>query len=306
MLEKEYRHFVTERHAIWERRRRGDAAPWTSDPVLQNSKFCNMFRVLDHGSQFLLREMLPPAYSSDNELLGEEVLFSAFMYRYTNRPDAFEAYIEAHGGSPTLDELDSGELGRFMRDYSANGGPIFGGAYTVFSGTENAGVSRLDWVLGLLQRAFGADSDERVWPAFSAATTNRARLEALKKLPRVADFMGQQILTDYNYVLGDSLDENTFVVPGPGSARGIKRMDPTVKPKAMADFIWDLRAEVISWPDTPRLDGHTLSLMDVQNTLCEFDKYMRYTEKPSRMKYRPAHPEPSTVPLVLPPAWGLL
>lgn len=60
----EYLEFVHERHNVWERRRAGDPQPWTSDPVLAGNKFTNVFRVLDYGSQFLLKELLDPSLPS--------------------------------------------------------------------------------------------------------------------------------------------------------------------------------------------------------------------------------------------------
>ena len=48
-----YQHMVRERHQIWLARQNGATYPWTSDPVLANRKFTNMFRVLDPGSQFV-------------------------------------------------------------------------------------------------------------------------------------------------------------------------------------------------------------------------------------------------------------
>jgi hypothetical protein len=45
------------------------------------------------------------------------------------------------------------------------------------------------------------------------------------------------------------------------------------------------------------------SWMDVQNTLCEFSKWVRFSEKPLPGKpYRPAHPGPQPAPL-LPQHW---
>ena len=45
------------------------------------------------------------------------------------------------------------------------------------------------------------------------------------------------------------------------------------------------------------------SLMDVQNCLCEFSKYVRFLEKPKPANpYVPAHPGPQPAPL-LPGHW---
>jgi hypothetical protein len=48
-----YRVMVVERHKIYLARQNNEPQPWTTDPVLRNRKFTNMFRVLDPGSQFV-------------------------------------------------------------------------------------------------------------------------------------------------------------------------------------------------------------------------------------------------------------
>jgi hypothetical protein len=44
--------FAAERHAIYERRLRGEPPPWTSDQALRKYKFTNIFRVADGVSAF--------------------------------------------------------------------------------------------------------------------------------------------------------------------------------------------------------------------------------------------------------------
>jgi hypothetical protein len=36
-------YFIAERHAIWERRNSGQAAPWTTDPLLRDFYFTNVY-----------------------------------------------------------------------------------------------------------------------------------------------------------------------------------------------------------------------------------------------------------------------
>jgi hypothetical protein len=53
---------------------------------------------------------------------------------------------------------------------------------------------------------------------------------------------------------------------------------------------------------TVNLRGRSLTLMDVQNTLCEFGKYVKETKNPrKKTTYRPSHPGVQPVPIV--PAW---
>src|SRR5690349_21447205 len=101
-----YLDFVAERHRVWERRQKEfSTAPvvWTDDPVLAAFKFTNVFRVLDAGSQFLLKMLNEPISFS-------EKVFRAFLYRYTNRPEPYVAFHMAFGRYPLRSDAENGDL----------------------------------------------------------------------------------------------------------------------------------------------------------------------------------------------------
>lgn len=287
-----YLDFVVERHRVWEQRQAGAPQPWTTDRVLRTRKFTNVFRILDVGSQFLMTMM------KDAE--PEDQLVLAFGYRYTNRPEPWQAFYEDMGRWPTRADLSS-LLPQFWRDYHAQGNPLFGTAYRMFVGQENKGMQRTEWLFQHLDRAVGYQPGNIV-DAFLEAESPRERHAVLLLVPRCANFMAMQVLTDWNY-LNDLTGENRFVVGGPGSTLGAKEIDPTRK---TLDMIQWARAEVLDREDCPRLEGRLPSYMDIQNTLCEFSKYVRYLRigvPPEATDYRPAHPGPQPEPW-LPPNWN--
>lgn len=294
-----YLGFVSERHRIWERRQAGEPAPWTDDPVLAGRKFCNMFRVLDYGSQYLARELL-----SDIDLPSEEVLFRAFLYRMTNRPDPVEFFREEVGRAPLVEDLESGLLLNVWEDFAEGGGAFFGAAYRIHVGMENPGVVKYRWVVGLMADHFGPAAPNWLWPRFAKAETQEDRFAVLRSVPRIGDFLAMQMLTDYGYHPAGGDRENEFIIPGPGALRGIRRitdMDP-VKVIRLARLETSLGETAAVLP-LPQGGARALSLMDIQNTMCEYDKYERYLGKEVRARdYRPAHPGPQPKPY-LPPHW---
>lgn len=295
-----YLRFVKDRHRIWEQRQAGSPGPWSEDPILQQKKFTNVFRILDHGSQFLVREML-----WDNRAIPEEeILMRAFLYRYINRPEPFEFFLEEHGRYPLIEDL-RGELQASWKRY---GGPFFGNAYTMFCGAENAGMTRIDWAMGLVAACFLPESSGNIAPGFFSARTQADRWLALQMAPRCANFMAMQILTDWGYSMYGEDKENEFVSAGPGALRGIAALGPG--DMHATEAIFSARELVIADAEAPRLPipilchpGRLPSIMDIQNTFCEFGKYMRYlTQGPGTRRYKPAHPEPQTRPF-LPQHW---
>lgn len=296
-----YLRFVSERHRAWERRRNGEPAPWSDDPIIQEHKFTNVFRVLDYGSQFLLKQLL---YGPDAGVSYADLLMRCFLYRYTNRPEPWEWFYRCHGRYPGTGDLgEHGLLSVTWQRYKRMSNPVFGNAYKMFCGKENAGTDRLTWVLAMVDTYFSEDSPESIVTPFAEALSQQDRFAVLSSVPRCADFMSMQILTDAGYAgLTPGCTENDFIVPGPGARRGAKHIAPGENP-----------LDVIAWAQgavdpsvvIPLPDGgvRSPSLMDLQNTLCEFGKYMRYYESgSSRGVYKPAHPGPQTK-IALPEHW---
>lgn len=289
----DYLGFVSGRHDIWVQRRRG--TDWTTpDPILQTKKFCNVFRVLDYGSQFLLDELL----SGGHHPVDPTALMRCFLYRYTNRPEPWVWYKEKVGRYPTWEDMKDGTLLRLWQEYDRGGGVFFSSAYTMFSGGENPGVRRFEWAIGLAGQVPSSG------PFYSDSGVQR-RVEILMELPRTGFFMAQQVVTDIGYI-DPEYDENQWVAPGPGSTRGAAHIAPKADFHELVELCQDAIRAVEPQVHIELPEGRGVrypSLMDVQNTLCEFDKYVRWRAKPIPAKpYQPKHP--GTVPEpVLPLHW---
>lgn len=275
MMLETYVQFVEERHRIWEARQLGLPAPWTTDPTLATRKFTNMFRLLDPGSQYVLQHLQHP----DPAVTA----WRLWLYRNTNSVTAWEYAREQLGHTP----LPTDDLAAVWGAYRAAGSKVFSMAYIIpasgmVKGSDkmaNILASPMDWV-----------------PAFLAAPTPLTKLDVLRSLPRMGDFLAQQVLTDWGYLYGPD-HENELVVPGPGSRRGAALVYPELSP---VEAFHVAQQVLLQRPGCPRLPtGRTPSLMDVQNTFCEFSKYVR---GPRATTYRPAHPGPQPEPL-LPAHW---
>jgi len=289
-----YLDFVVERHRIWEMRQLGIPAPWTQDPILQTNKFCNVFRLLDHGSQFVARDLL-----GDPELPGEEVLLRAYLYRMTNIPDAFETFRIEHGHYPFTEDVHAGRWLATLQGIRERRGRIFGSAYRIQLGKENAGIEKHVWIDQTARDYFGEKAPYRLWPIFSETETLEGRVAVLSTLPRIANFLAMQIATDYGYHPAGGDVENEWIVAGLGAVRGIRRLSADADTTDYIHFARERVLELDDCPTIPLADGSRRgpSLMDIQNTFCEFDKYMRHLGKEVRpRRYIPAHegvqPEP--------------
>lgn len=275
-IRDEYAAFVRERHRIWELRSMGIAAPWTDSPILDRVKFTNDYRILDTGSQYSLR-MLQDAVTP------EDVVLRAMAYRLTNRPELWDLYRAEVGRWPILPDVLDGTLERVVRRAAAAGVPMFSSAYILSPGGAGKGVSRPEWLIQMLGGSFAPGGVHPLDAAiFSPETTLGARVDYLRTVPRIADFLAMQIATDIGYSDLLPSDEDAFVVVGPGSRRGLRALDLAPTAESIRTLHAEIRSTVsLDVRGTPR----PLSLMDVQNTLCEFGKYHGFlTESGNRMR----------------------
>jgi hypothetical protein len=283
---KLYMAMVTERHKIWLARQAGESQPWTEDPVLANMKMTNMFRVLDPGSQFVFR--------LDNGARDQVDLISRLiLYRLTNKPSTWDVFTNMLGRYPYADDFiyNSAVLYQMLDEYRRAGNAIFSGAYIIIPepGTSN---DKVDGALRVTAR-FVKEKAE----AFISANSPDAQFTILRSTPGLGKFLSMQILTDWQYLQTEEPDLS-FVVAGPGSARGAALISLDLRPE---DVIYNLAFE---WCDNSlvTLRGRTLTLMDVQNTFCEFSKYVREGRNPRKKSgYRPAHPGLQPKPIL--PHW---
>lgn len=309
----EFLAFVVERHRIWEQRQAGAPQPWTDDPILATRKFTNVFRVLDPGTQFLLTDLFEP------DLDPRDTLMRAFLYRHTGRVETWEFLNIMVGEYPTWQLLDDlrevwhayrGEVSektlmekrhsytshKIERVKRTTQRPMFTGAYLVFPQSSTPGTDKLDSIIDLTKRLFNPGSPDDIMPEWLKAKNQQERFKTLRRNKGVGDFMAMQILTDWGYQCGEDR-EDEFLVPGPGSIKGAKALDPDSK---TMDVVRRVVKEVRGVANSPRLGYRSPSLMDIgSNLLCEWSKYVRFRGQAlPKTTYTPAHPGPQPDPVL--------
>lgn len=282
-----FSNFVEERHRVWEKRQRNEDAPWTDDPVIANKKFTNCFRVLDRGSQFVVKDLMIDR--------PHDYLARCIFYRITNLPATWGTLWNELGGQyPVAEDFTHrpDTLFRILDDRRSNGHRVFSGAYIIIPepGTKR---DKIAGAINLTKRFMEERANE-----FFDVTTQAKRYSVLRSMNGLGPFLSMQILTDWGY--GESVNrENEFIVAGPGSRRGAAHVNPDVKPEHL------IQETKEAFEDNPvvNINGHPLSLMDVQNCYCEFSKYVRYLDRGETYgpPYSPDHPGYQPPPVL--PSW---
>jgi hypothetical protein len=267
--------FIVERQSIYHRRVvLGEPQPWTKDPVLKQYFFTNVYRELDKGTVFLIRNLLKLRDDKD-------LLFAIMVYRLFNDIDTFR-FLMLRCKMTRYGTWDWERASRYLNAYENHGSRVFTDAFTV-TGVKFGGfpdkIRNICWLVGNLQRQTpalltavkSANSLKRVWQIFND-TQGFGR------------FLAYELAIDVNYSRLIEFSENDWVNAGPGCKRGIQ-------------WIWGERNSSVKWEDyiaylqirqqqfisgIDRYDewlgvypGYPLTLRSIEHSLCEFQKYAR-------------------------------
>jgi len=250
-------YWINEREEIRKLKEAGAPKPWSDDPVFQTTYFCNIRREDDRVTRWLRANWLVDDRNYE---------FAMVMARLINRPQSLEAI-----GYPYADSGDIGGRFRMIEIVAREQKPFWGNAYVVT--THGQRMDKVQYLIGCLERAHNA------LPLAGVAGTCAAYWRALQALEGFGSFMAAQVVADLKntafHPLANAPDFWTFVAPGPGSKRGLE---------------WYFGRKGDFYRDIDHVAAETqhvvpnLSNQDLQNCLCEFDKYMRVRNNTGRSK----------------------
>lgn len=302
-----YWSFASERHAAFERRVAGKPYPWTEDPILQEYKFCNVYRAADRVSQYMIREVC----YHDEACSPEDRIFQIVAFRTFSRIDTWSTVHDFLGHYPTLSDLIDESFRKALDHAKRQNGRLYTGAFILCAtnayGQAEKHLNHVELFRHMfLQEALG----ERIL----AASSLHQIYELLHSYPLMGDFISYQIAIDLNYSGQIDFSENEFTKAGPGALRGISKVFESLGDYSPTDIIhWmvdhqETAFESLSLPFNG-LWGRPLHAIDCQGLFCETDKYCReaapeLTSTRKRVKARfTVSPEP--IELFFPPKWGI-
>jgi hypothetical protein len=249
-------YWIVERETVRRAKEDGQSKPWTQDVLLRDYRWCNVRRMDDRVSRELFARWYPQNVSPCR---GSE-LFLALLGRLVNWPEAL---------NETSGHIEDARAILLAR--AARGEKVFTGAYVV---PGVPGRSKVESVCDLVE-TIAADALSVLRP------TMRETWQRLLEYAGIGSFLAGQVVADLAHlqVGRDWPDKQTWAPLGPGSARGINRLRGIPKDRAVSqidferllpDLIAVLRPLISAiWSD------RDLHAMDIQNCLCEFDKYRR-------------------------------
>lgn len=264
-------YWIRERYQILTKKRLGQPKPWSDNHVFQTTYFCNVHREDDKVTKWI-REFYSPHV---HHTLFE---YNIILSRFLNWPETLDFIGFQHTHDP-------GYLLELLERRASLGHKVWGGAYVIT--THGIPMPKATYLCrNVLDDVYEAIEGLRnACLRGSCGATSRA----LQGIEGIGSFLAAQVVADLKNTEGHPLrkaeDWHTFVEPGPGSLRGLSWFhfgEPNrVSVKSFDYFFQQVRDYVDNhWPaEVPKVHNQ-----DLQNCLCEFDKFCRVSTGSGRSK----------------------
>ena len=215
MRYKEFFEYAKKREAIRIAKAEGKPKPWADDHILQNYRFCNVFREDDKTTKWIREHITPEAY-------GDHFVGAMVIARWFNRIETLEILFDNAMDTDMFINwkwVGLEEWKYLMQEFLGGVKPLVTGAYMVKTPPK---MNKLDGVLWALERFLphAVELQKQL-----EGVSLQSATEMLQEFPHMGPFTSYEVITDLRHtLLSDAPDIMTWANPGPGCARGLCRM----------------------------------------------------------------------------------
>ena len=301
-----YWYFACERQNIFIKKLNNEPSPWTKDPILQEYKFCNSYRVNDRVSQYLLKNVI----YNGKKYTKEDMLFRIILFKLFNKESTWELLLK-NFKDITLNTFDFKRCSKIFENAMQNNIKIYNDAYISCANKAFGYDRKHDNHLALLKKMF---IEDKIQNKIIKCTSMESAFNIIKSYPLIGNFMAYQLVTDINYSDIVNWSENEFTIAGPGSIRGINKCFSDKGNMSYEDIIkymYNHQEEEFKRLNLnfKKIGDRPLQLIDCQNIFCELDKYCRKALpnlKSNRIKIKKKYiPKTNKINYIYPPKWKI-
>lgn len=284
-----YWRFIHERHAVWHRRFiLRESSPWTTDPVIRDYRFTNVYRELDKGTIYLLDKVVPEidctlanvsCLANFHSFEPRDAIFRIMVYRTFNHIDTWEVFTKP------VDLITPWNFEKVMAAIGllqSSGTRVFTNAHIVSPYNSMPGDTKAEKVVHFL------DILHQHLDEIAEKIQSQPSLEKVFKyvcsLYGFGPFLAYELVVDFMYRDLIPFTEDDWANAGPGAMRGSQLLFPNRRDylavmEELRDRQWEhfdrlhLNFREIAYTGRTK-DGH-LTLRNIEHCLCEFQKYYR-------------------------------
>lgn len=253
-------YWMKERNVVRKAKEAGLSRPWTDDTILQGYRFCNVRRMDDKVSQWLLKNWYDPHFDHPN------MLAACCIARHFNKPEVLGCITGHVLGKKYRPDIALA----IIQEIKGDGHTVFSAAYMIHA---DQSADKSEMVINRVVQPM-VDSPPPIDP-----TSIERSVSALTPCWNIGSFMAGQIVADLRWAKkGTWEDAKTWAAIGPGSKRGMNRLQgrEIACNLPQNQFLLELRELIKTC--YRKLGSHfcdRLEAIDYQNSLCELDKYSR-------------------------------
>ena len=265
--------------------------PWTDDPILQQYKFCQVFREEDRTTRWFKKHIREPMRDSTDVLMAT-VIFRWFNWIPTGRTLIEHDLLTNWNRKKAIEEIskqDKWVTGAYIVKSPNGMDKVTGVAECISHMWE-----RKNYMIEKLEEA-----------AENNSSTLKYCWDLLREYPYMGPFMAYEVVTDlrFTYLLQGANDKYSWANAGPGAMRGLNRLTGRPLEFCQRSHYWcnemialyDIAVHNLPSNITFRNDL-PYELREIEGGLCEFDKYSRIYKGEGRT--RSIYKYDDTLPLV--------
>jgi hypothetical protein len=273
-------YWMAERHKIYLKKRDGAEPPWTKDPILQEYRFCNVFRELDTVTVWI-RENIREVYPQHKNLW-----FMLAIARTFNWPPTL--YKLMYAGLWNRNTWEWQAVADLLDEQMSMGQKVYTGAYMIRAESDPSNPwynkTKQEYIAGCVLGNLWQDRKH-----ISLALEQKGFSTSLQEAHSMfmgyhgwGPFMAYELVTDLRHTryLENASDIMTWANAGPGALRGLNRLrgvdpkTPMSQEEANREMFVLLQLANMNEELVFTLD-HVIEMRDIEHSLCEVDKYLR-------------------------------
>ena len=239
--------------------------PWTNDSILQEYKFCQVFREDDRTTRWFREHIREPMKNSPDVFMAT-VIFRWFNWIPTGRTLIEHGLLKRWDRKKAIEEIT--KQPKWIT-----------GAYIIK--TPN-GMDKVTGVAECISHMW----QDREYLAKEIVKTKSLEdtWTLLRDYPYMGPFMAYEVVTDlrHTYLLENAEDVLTWANAGPGAMRGLNRLTGRELGYSKRSHDWVGEMQELYKIVQTRLPAHILQrndmkyeMREIEGGLCEFDKYSR-------------------------------